>query len=127
MKWYRDPLWSEESPWVRFDHWDKTIVIPDDFTVVEGGSIPIDALGHEVRVGDRVAVAMTVSRSANLRVGRVVAILPTMKEIYRDGAYVKVPTGQVRVSCAWEESTWGRHVKESSFEAGLPKYIRLVA
>lgn len=95
------------------------------------GEKAIDVTGREVFVGDRIAVAVTVSRSANMRVGTVIALEEVMQSSYNDedGNWIdkprKVGTGVYKIRCEWEASGWDQGVKNSAVEAGLPKYVKL--
>ena len=130
VMWIRDPGWDLDRPWERNERiW--TNEYPDYYLTLEPGERAIDVTGREVFEGDRIAVAVTAGRSANLRVGKVIRIFEIMTDDYHDedGNYSskprKVGTNRFKIECEWEASGWQNHVKNSSIEAALPKYIKL--
>lgn len=119
------PQWKRKPgdlTWTRVQYSEKEF---DGWETLNAGERPIDVNGHEVFVGDRIAVAVTVGRSANLRVGKVVAIAEIMEDDWSDSPPKKKPSGRVRIQCEWEVSTWNENVKTSSVQADLPKYLKL--
>jgi hypothetical protein len=135
----RIPMWVRkpgEELWMRTQGYWRKNDDPDQYEgyeTAEQGERAIDVTGREIFVGDRIAVAVTVSRSANMRVGRVIAIEEIMEDdwnSFREGPrggyiYDKKGSGKFRIRCEWEASGWDRDVKTSSVEAGLPKYVKL--
>jgi hypothetical protein len=103
----------------------------EEYEQVQQGERAIDVTGREVFVGDRIAVAVTISRSANMRVGTVISLDEIMTDTYQDedgnwiGKPRKIGTGKFKIRCDWEASGWDQSVKTSSVEAGLPKYVKL--
>lgn len=131
--WVRKPgeeLWTRtKGYWRRDDDQDQY----EGYEQVQQGERAIDVTGREVFVGDRIAVAVTVSRSANMRVGKVIAIEEIMEDDWSTGregprggwTYDKKGTGTYKIRCEWEASGWDQGVKTSAVEAGLPKYVKL--
>lgn len=130
-QWWKMP---EDENWTRVEKiWNPDDEIPEGAIRSAVGARAIDILGREIQIGDQIAVALTVSRSANMRVGTVTAINPMMEDHYEgdwiEGKWVshreKRPTGAVTIRCSWDVATWDRGVKDSSIQAGLPKYLKL--
>lgn len=104
--------------------WKKTpYLTPSDldpaYEYVVLGTKAIDILGQEVQVGDRIATALTVSRSAEMAVGRVVAFKP------RKDSYSYPPREDLlSIEVEWESRSYTR-VERSKLDASLPKYLKL--
>lgn len=131
--WVREPDAPEGTPWTRTTGYGTSTAEPDPYEGLDKvfqGQKAIDVLGNEIHVGDRIAVAVTVDRSANMRIGTVTAISEILAEDWSvdavpGKAIPKKGSGNYRIKCEWEASGWESHVKSSSVEAGLPKYIKL--
>lgn len=119
--------------WQRANNRWTPVAEPDPYEGMDkvfAGQKAIDVLGQEVFVGDRIAVAVTVSRSANMRVGTVVALEEIQEEDWKSyhengGKITKKGSGKFRIKCEWEASGWDQSVKASSIQAELPKYVKL--
>lgn len=123
-QWKRKP---GDLTWTRSGWRDKAEDL-EGWETSAPGERAIDVTGREVFVGDRLAVAVTVGRSANMRVGKVVSIEDIMEDDwsnYNDTRPTKKPSGRVRIKCEWEASTWNEDVKASGIQADLPKYLKL--
>lgn len=132
--WVRPKDAKPDSRWRRTPNWwtQNTEIDPyEGMDKVFQGQRAIDVTGLEVFVGDRIAVAVTVSRSANMRVGVVTDIVEILEDDWSADwsgkSRPKKGTGRYRIKCDWEASGWDQGVKSSSIEAGLPKYVKLPA
>lgn len=87
-----------------------------------------DLQNKEVRVGDRIAYAVTVGRSANVRIGKVVEIVwahDSFERWDKEKEYPnQVPT---KLKIAVEKSSFGSLYsdKPTLIEAGFKRFVRL--
>lgn len=88
------------------------------FEYIELGDKAIDIMGRELEVGDRIAVAMTSGRSAEMAVGKIVSFRPVLD-------YYKEPTEKITIEVEWEVRSYNGYVKNSRIDASLRKYLKL--